>query len=345
MTLSASVECHDLPLAAAFTIARGTTETATVHAVELADGDGHVGYGAAAPAAYYGETPASVDATLPDLLAAVERIGDPHAHQRLERRLREVAPEQAAARAAVSIAVHDLAARQREEPLFRRWGLDPAAAPPTSYTVGIDEPAAMADRAARIVGEGFPILKVKLGTADDRARLEAIRAAVPDATIRVDANAAWEAETAVAATGWLEELGVELLEQPVPAAEVDGLGRVRDATPIPVAADEACVTAGDVPAVADAADVVVIKLMKTGGLRGALAQIATARAHGLDAMLGCMVESNASIAAACHLAPLVDYVDLDGSLLLGGDPYDGVPLPGGEIALEAQAAGTGVQPA
>jgi len=345
MSLEASVDRHDLPLADAFTIARGTTETATIHAVELADGDGRVGYGAAAPAAYYGEDPDSVAAALPDLLAAVERIGDPHAQQRVERELRERAPDQAAARAAVSIAVHDLAARQRGEPLYRRWGLDAGAAPRTSYTVGIDDPAAMADRAAAIVAEGYPILKVKLGTDDDRARLEAIRAAAPEATIRVDANAAWDAEEAIEATAWLEALSVELLEQPVPAADLAGLGRVRDATSIPVAADEACVTARDVPGVAAAADVVVVKLMKTGGLRGALAQIAAAHAHDLDVMLGCMVESDASIAAACHLAPLVAYADLDGSLLLARDPYDGVPLPDGKIRLDPDAVGTGVEPA
>lgn len=345
MPLEAAVERHDLPLAAAFTIARGTTETAGIHAVELRDGDGTVGYGAAAPSEYYGETPATVGETLPALLEIVGEIGDPHAQQRIERRLREAAPDQPAARAAVSIAVHDLAARRRGELLYRRWGLDPDAAPRTSYTIGIAEPDTMAERAAAIVDAGYPILKVKLGTADDRARLEAVRAAAPEATIRADVNGDWEPEDAVGALDWLADVGVELLEQPVAADDLAGLSRVSHAAPFPVAADEACVTATDVPAVADAVDVVVVKLMKCGGLRSAVSQIAAAKAYGLDAMLGCMVECDASIAAACHLAPLVEYADLDGSLLLERDPYDGVPLAAGRIDLTAvDGEGTGVEP-
>jgi L-alanine-DL-glutamate epimerase-like enolase superfamily enzyme len=346
MPLEAAARRHDLPLADAFTIARGTTETVGIHVVEVADEAGRVGYGAAAPSAYYGEDPESVAAALPDLLGVLTDVDDPHAQQRIGRRLRAAAPDQAAARAAVSVAAHDLAARQREEPLYRRWGLDPEGAPRTSYTVGISDPETMAGRAADIVERGFPILKVKLGTDDDRARLEAVRDAAPAATIRVDANGAWTATEAVDALDWLADCDVELLEQPVGADDVDGLSMVRGASSIPIAADESCVTARDVPAVAGAVDVVVVKLMKCGGPRGAISQIAAARAHGLDTMLGCMVESDASIAAAAHLAPLVEYADLDGSLLLAEDPYTGVELAGGAIHLGGFAsAGTGVEPA
>jgi L-alanine-DL-glutamate epimerase-like enolase superfamily enzyme len=134
-----------------------------------------------------------------------------------------------------------------------------------------------------------------------------------------------------------------MLEQPVDADDIDGLRRVTEATDIPVAADESCVTASDVPRVADACDIVNAKLVKCGGLRPAMRLINTAEAHGLDSMLGCMVESNASIAAAVHLAPLVDYVDLDGALLLASDPYTGVPLDGDVFDLTAVSAGTGAR--
>lgn len=344
MPLQTSVERHALPLDAAFTIARGSTDTADVHTVTIIDDVGHTGYGAAAPSAYYGESPDSVAETLPALLDAVEAIDDPPAQQRVEARLRDLAPDEAAARAAVSVAVHDLAARQADEPCYRRWGLDPAETPRTSYTVGIADPDTMAERAATITDAGYPVLKVKLGTDDDRARLRAVREAAPEATIRVDANTAWTPEQTIDALDWLTDLEIELLEQPVAAADLAGLARVTDASPIPVAADESCVTAAGVPSVADAVDVVVVKLMKCGGLRPAMAQIATAHAYGLDAMLGCMVESSASIAGACHLAPLVDYADLDGSLLLAEDPYGGPAMAGGEIDLSAAEPGTGVRP-
>lgn len=344
MALRTAVERHELPLDAAFTISRGTTDAADVHVVSLSDDEGRTGFGAASPSAYYGETPESVADTLPELLASVEAVGDPHAQQRIERRLRDLAPDEPASRAAVSIAIHDLAARQTDELLCRRWGLDPDAVPRTSYTVAIADPDEMAARAAAAVDAGYPILKVKLGTDDDRARLAAVRDAAPAATIRVDANAAWTPDEAIGALDWLAAADVELLEQPVAAGDLAGLARVRDAAPMPVAADESCVTAEDVPSVADAADVGVVKLMKCGGLRDALAQIATAHAHGLEVMLGCMLESNASIAPAWHLAPLADYADLDGALLLAEDPIDGVPITDGTATLGGCAtAGTGAR--
>jgi L-alanine-DL-glutamate epimerase-like enolase superfamily enzyme len=339
VTIETEVERRRCPIAEEFTISRRTSETATTVVVRLSDGE-HTGVGGAAPAAYYGETPDSVVEVLPELCAVVESVDDPHAGQAIERGLREAAPGAPAARAAVSTAVHDLAGRRADEPLYRRWGMDPGAVPATSYTVGIADPAEMADRAARASDAGYPVLKLKVGTDDDRARVRAVREAAPDVRLRVDANGAWEPAEAVEKAAWLAEYA-EFLEQP--AGSVAGLRRVREAGHLPVAADESCVTAGDVPRVADAADIVVVKLAKCGGLRPALAQIAAARAHDLDVMIGCMVASDAAIAPACHVAPLTDYVDLDGALLLAEDPYDGVPIDAGEIDLRAVDAGTGVR--
>lgn len=339
---SATVEAVDLELDRAFRISRGETTRTTNHLVTVTDSAGRTGLGGAAPSAYYGEDAASVAAALPALCSAVEGV-DPRAGQTVEQRLVETAPEEAAARAAVSVAVADLATRQMGEPLYRRHGLDPGRAPVTSVTVGIDEPERMADRARAWVAAGYPALKVKLGTDADRERLRAVRDGAPDARIRVDANGDWSPDQAVEALSWLEDLGVELLEQPVPADDHAGLRRVAEAAPMPVAADESCVTASDVPAVADAVDVVVVKLMKCGGVRPAHRQIATARAHGLDAMLGCMVETSASIAGAAHLAPLAAYADLDGALLLAADPCTGPSLDGGRIDIEGVETGTGAR--
>ena len=344
MTLSTDFERVSLPLADPFGISRGTTDAAENVIVRVEDDAGTVGVGAAAPSEYYGETPDSVAAALPDLLLAVEAVGDPHAQQRLASELGERAPEAASARAAVSVAVHDLAARQRGEPLYRRWGLDADAAPDTSFTIGIDTPDRMGEKAASAREAGYPILKVKLGTDDDRARIAAVRDAAPEARIRVDANTAWTPEEAIDHTAWLADHGVEFVEQPVPADDIAGLRRVSEEGALPVAADESCVTASDVPRVADAVDIAVVKLAKCGGLREAARQVATADACGLETMLGCMVSSNAAIAGACHLAPLCDYVDLDGALLLADDPYDGVPMPAGRLDLSAVEAGTGAAP-
>ncbi|MFC7133513.1 MULTISPECIES: dipeptide epimerase [Salinibaculum] len=344
MTLSTDFERVSLPLADPFGISRGTTEAAENVLVRVQDGDGNVGVGAAAPSEYYGETPDSVATALPDLLVAVEEVDDPHAQQRIARALHERAPEAASACGAVSVAVHDLAARQQGEPLYRRWGLDPAAAPATSFTIGIDTPERMGEKAASAREAGYPILKVKLGTEDDRARIGSIREAAPEARIRVDANTAWTPAEAIEHTSWLADHGVEFVEQPVPADDIDGLRRVSEEGSLPVAADESCVTAEDVPRVADAVDIVVVKVDKCGGLRAAARQIAAADAHGLETMFGCMVASNAGMAGACHLAPLVDYADLDGALLLADDPYDGVPMPEGRLALTAVGAGTGARP-
>jgi len=343
VTLSTDFERLSLPLAAPFGISRGTTETAENVLVHIEDDDGTVGVGAAAPSAYYGESVESALDALPELLVAAEERGDPHAQQALARTLRERAPDQSAARAAVSVAVHDLAARQAEEPLYRRWGLDPDATSQTTYTVGIASPGEMAERAAEASAAGFP-LKVKLGTDDDRERVRAVREAAPDAHIRVDANCAWDPDDAIAATRWLADYDVAFVEQPVPADDIDGLRAVTEDGALPVAADESCVTAADVHRVADAVDIVVTKVGKCGGLRPALRQLVAADAHGLETMVGCMVASNAALAGAAHLAPLCDYADLDGALLLDEDPYTGVPMDGGNVDLRAVTAGTGTRP-
>jgi L-alanine-DL-glutamate epimerase-like enolase superfamily enzyme len=345
MTLSLAGIHRSLALGAPFDIARGESERAEVVFVRVTDGQ-HAGLGAVAPAAYYGESVESVTAVLPALASVVGEDTDPHAQQAIARDLRTAAPEAAGARSAVMGALADLAARRLAVPLYRQWGLDPAAAPRSSYTIGIAPPATMAARAAAAVDRGVGHLKVKLGTDDDRSRLTAVAEAAPKASLRVDANGAWDAETSVVNTDWLADAGVGLLEQPVPADDLAGLRRVHDAGAVPVAADEACVTATDVPGVADATDFVVVKLAKCGGPAAARDQIAAAHAHGLDVMLGCMVSSRAAIAPAAHLAPLVEAVDLDGGLLLddGVDPVSGqVVQPDGRLELASVEAGHGIR--
>ncbi|GAA0528058.1 L-alanine-DL-glutamate epimerase [Halorubrum aquaticum] len=342
MSLEASFERVAMELEEPFTISRGTQTEAENLIVRVTDDEGTTGVGGAAPARHYGETADTVEAVLPELLSVVEEVGDPHALTTIEARMKEVVRDNPAARCAVSIALHDLAAKRLDVPLYRLWGLDATATPDTSFTVGIDTTERIREKAADAADAGYPILKVKLGGDRDREIVETVREAAPEATVRVDANEAWTPHETVEKSEWLADLGVEFIEQPVPAEDPEGLKFAYERSALPIAADESCVTASDVPAIADRCDIANLKLMKTGGLLEARRAIATARSHGLEVMLGCMVESNASIAAATHLAPLLDYADLDGSLLLAEDPFEGTDLTGGSIPLaDADRAGTG----
>ncbi|WP_255192477.1 dipeptide epimerase [Natronobeatus ordinarius] len=342
MSLETSFERVELPFEFPFTIARGTATHAENVIVTIEDEDGVVGVGGAGPSAHYGETADTIEAVLPDLLGVVEAVGDPHQLARIERRMRETVRNNPAARCAVSIALHDLAAKQLEQPLFRYWGLDPAESVESSYTIGIDDTETMREKTETAVERGYGTLKVKLGTDRDEEIVRTIRETAPDARIYVDANEAWTPKEAVAKIEAIAAYDLEFVEQPVPAENPEGLGYVYERSPLPIAADESLITVDDVPRIADRCDVANLKLMKCGGLREAIRIVHAARAHGLQVMCGCMSESNASIAAACHLAPLLDYADLDGSLLLAEDVYDGVPMPGGYIDLEAlERSGTG----
>jgi L-alanine-DL-glutamate epimerase-like enolase superfamily enzyme len=340
VSLDSSVRRLELATDRPFTISRGTSTTTEAVVVELSDDD-HTGVGAAAPSSHYGETADTVAALLPALLDVAEDV-DPSATRRLDRQLQRVVRRNPAARCAVSIAAHDLAAKRLDVPLYRRFGLDPERTPRTSFTVGIDDPEAMADAAAAATDSGHAVLKVKLGTDRDRERLTAVREAAPDARIRVDANEAWTPTETVANAAWLGDCDVEFLEQPVPAADPEGLRYAYEHADVPIAVDESVETAADVPQVADRADVAVCKLMKCGSVDEAVAFAATAHACGMETMLGCMLESSASIAAGAQLSPLFDYVDLDGSLLLADDPYEGPVNPDGRIDL-GERPGTGAR--
>jgi L-alanine-DL-glutamate epimerase-like enolase superfamily enzyme len=189
----------------------------------------------------------------------------------------------------------------------------------------------------------YPVLKIKLGTDRDADIVRAVRRAAPDKTLRADANAAWTPKHALRMIDVLAEHGVEFVEQPVPAHDLEGLRYVRERSTLPVIADESCVTAADIPRLIGAVDGINIKLSKCGGLREALRMIAAARAHGLLVMAGCMVETSLGVTAAAHFAPLLDFADLDGAALLRDDPYSGATIHGGVIRLP-DGPGLGVTP-
>ena len=225
------------------------------------------------------------------------------------------------AKVALSTALHDLAGKRAGEPVWRMWGLDPARAPRSSFTIAIAEPERMAERAREAAS--FPYLKIKIGTDADEAMLRAIRDARPDAAIKVDANTAWTVEQAIARLPMLEEMGVELLEQPLHPDDIDGFAKLRGRSRIPLYADESCLTLNDVHRLAGKVDGINIKLAKCGSLLEARRMVDAARGYDMGVMLGCMLETTVGIASGIQLAPLMDHLDLDGALLLANDPFVG----------------------
>ncbi|WP_435197078.1 dipeptide epimerase [Natronomonas sp. EA1] len=330
--MNATFERHTLELEEPFTIARGTQETVENVVVRIED-DGEVGLGAAAPSTHYGETADTVEAVLPRLFEALDRLDSPLEFERAHAEMAHVINDNPAAKAAVDIALHDLAAKQLGVPGYRLLGLDPAETVTSSFTVGLADTPAMRRKAEDAVAAGYDTLKVKLGTGHDLKIMDAIRTAAPDATVRVDANEAWSPREAVSKIEALVAYDVEFVEQPVAAENHEGCKYVYERAALPIAADESCLTATDIPRVAEMADIANAKLMKTGGVRPAVKLLHTAKAHGLETMLGCMIETNLAIAAGVHLSPLLDYADLDGSLLLADDPYGGPTFEGGHIDL------------
>lgn len=323
-----------------FVIARGGSSEWRLVRVRVIDPDGVEGWGEAAPSRFYGETPESVVGTM-SRFAPVLRDLDPFDLETLELELGKVLRFNGAAKSAISAAVHDLVGKRLGIPLWKLWGLNPAKAPPSSFTIAI---AASEDELVRSVEDAreYPVLKVKLGTPkDDAAIIRTVRQAAPDKVLRVDANAAWTAKQALQMIEVLVECGVEFVEQPLPPHDLEGLKFVRDRSPLPVVADESCIVATDIPKLAGVVDGINIKLSKCGGLREALKMIATARAHGMRVMCGCMIETSLGITAAAHFAPLLDYADLDGAALLADDPYRGASIAGGRIGIPIEA-GLGV---
>jgi L-alanine-DL-glutamate epimerase-like enolase superfamily enzyme len=339
MTLRLTHEILELETAHPFGIARGTQSTYRVVWVRLTDGDGDEGWGEASPSSFYGETADTVVAAL-GRLAPLLADADPFDLETIERTLWNSLKGNAAARCAISAALHDLVGKKLGVPVWKLWGLDPAKAPLSSFTIGIDAPEVIIQKV--IEADPYPILKIKVGSDDDEAILQAVRTGAPDKPIRVDANCGWTAKQAIAALPMLMDYGVELIEQPLPPDDLEGLALVRSASELPIIADESCRTAADIPRLAGVVDGINIKLAKCGSLREALRMIAVARAHHLMVMVGCMIETSIGISAAAHFTPLLDIVDLDGAALLKRDPFTGASIAGGKVTLPT-APGLGVK--
>ena len=311
-----------------FIISRGGQSDYRTIWVRLVDHDGVEGWGEAAPARIYGESTETVLASLQNY--AEHLSASPYHLEDIERQWETQMRLNPAARCALSAALHDLIGKKLGVPVYQLWGLNPARAPRSTFTIGIDTAEKLRQKV--LEAEEYPILKIKLGTDRDLEILKTIRELTPK-ELRVDANTGWNTKQAIRMLPVLEEFGVTVLEQPLPADDLDGLAQVTRHSRIPVIADESCLVAADIPRLVGKVDGINIKLAKCGSLREAIRMIAVARAHHLMVMVGCMIESSIAITAAAHFTPLVDIVDLDGAALLANDPFQGATIAGGQVRL------------
>ena len=324
-----------------FVIARGGYAHHRNVIVRLTDDDGVEGFGEAAPNRYYGESVATVVAALGQFKPIIERA-DPMALESTEAHLNRVLRGNASAKGAVSSALHDLIGKRLGLPIHKIWGLDLSAVAESSFTIAIAENDELERRVAE--ARDYPILKIKLGTDRDMEIVRIVRTAAPEKRLRVDANAAWTPKHAVQMSGFLADQGVEMLEQPVPATDIDGLRFVRKGSKLPIFADESCLVATDIAKLAGAVDGINIKLAKCGSLREALRMVHTARALDMQVMAGCMIESSLGISAIAQISPLLDFADFDGAALLSSDPFRGATITNGTIRL-SDGPGLGATPA
>jgi L-Ala-D/L-Glu epimerase len=292
--------------------------------------DGLTGHGEGAPIVRYHEDAQSAQKaaeSVKDLLLSA----NPMQFTKVMAQVFQRVKGEWAGKAAIDIALMDWVGQKLGIPLYTYFGLDPKDAPLTTFSIGIDTPEITKQKTKE--AEAFPILKVKVGLATDEPTIEAVRS-VTKKPLRVDANEGWkDKEEAVRKINWLEKMGVEFIEQPLPAGMIEETRWIRSRVHIPIIADEACQHASDIPKLKEAYDGVNVKLDKSGGMLEAYRMISIAKSLGMKTMLGCMISSSVSVTAAAMLSPLVDYADLDGNLLIGNDPFHGVTVEKGKLIL------------
>ena len=323
----------DLKLNHPFRISRSVTELKKNVIVRMDEGVGE-----AAPSEYYGENARTVIGCLEQVK---DRLGDdPFQIESILSNLNERISGNFSAKAAIDMALHDLVAKNLNVPVYQLLGLDGSVPLVTSYTIGIDTLDKMKEKTRQ--AKDFLVYKVKVGVENDVEMVKAVRE-VTDAKIRVDANAGWSADEALRKISQLKEYDIEFVEQPIDPQDKAGLKRIKEKAGIPIIIDEQLMTSKDIPGFVGCCDGINIKLAKCGGIREAVRMIHVARAYDLKVMLGCMIESSVGIAAAAQLGSLLDFLDLDGNLLVANDPFEGLKLDKGKLQL-SDLPGLGVAP-
>jgi L-alanine-DL-glutamate epimerase-like enolase superfamily enzyme len=330
----------DLPLRHVFTISRGSVKVQETLVVQVAEG-GYFGYGESTTNSFYGATIANMTSAIDAVRPIVEgaKLDDPVP---LIAEISVKLPREKFAKFALNAidqALHDLWGKLRGAPVYRLWGLSADSIPMSDYTLGIDTPEKMVAKMEEM--PGWPVYKIKLGTKDDLAIVRELRKHT-DALFRVDANCGWTAEQTIEFAPVLAKLGVEFIEQPLPPEDVEGARRAYEGSVLPLVADENCIAEEDVDRCAGRFHGINIKLVKCGGLAAGRRMALRARELGLKVMAGCMTESTVGISALAQLLPMLDYVDMDGAVLLAKDIATGVRLERGKC-IYPERNGTGVE--
>ena len=329
---------YTLTLRHVFTVAAGSRSTTPVVLTSL-EYEGFTGYGEASMPPYLGESHASVLTFLEQV--DLSGFSSPFLTADILMYIDGLALKNTAAKAAIDIALHDLLGKLMGQPLHRIWGYNPAAAPDTTFTIGIDTPEVVREKVRE--ASGFNILKVKLGLETDKLMINTIRE-ITDRPLCADANQGWKnKEQALEMAHWLADRGVVFLEQPMPKEQIDDNAWLTERSPVPTIADEAVQRLADIRHVHGAYTGINIKLMKCTGLREAHKMAILARSLDMKVMLGCMTETSCAITAAAQLSPVVDWADLDGALLIGNDVYHGMTVDKGKIVLP-ERPGIGISP-
>lgn len=337
--LNLSFEPYELKLRHSFNLAKSSRTTTPDVQVRL-EYDGLVGYGEASMPPYLGESVDSVTRFLGSL--DLSQFADPFRIEDIHDYMDSVAPDNRAAKASVDIALHDLTGKIMGQPWYKIWGLNPDNAPDTSYTIGIDTAEVVRQKVDE--ADAYNVLKVKMGLDNDKELVEIIRSKT-DRPICVDANQGWDdKEKALDMCHWLAERNCLFVEQPMPKERIDDTAWLRERSPLPIIADEFLQRLPDVRRAAGIYDGINIKLMKSTGMHEAYKMAVLAKALGMKVMLGCMTETSCGISAASQLAPMVDWADLDGNLLIANDRFDGARIVDGQVRVPLDRPGIGVVP-
>ena len=332
-----SFDPYELQLQHTFTVSSYSRTTTPGVQVEI-NYEGFTGYGEASMPPYLGQSVDSVTTFLKQV--NLKQFKDPFCMEDILAYVDGLSRGDSAAKAAVDIALHDLVGKMLGAPWYKIWGYNPANAPSTTFTIGIDTPEVVREKTLECADK-FNILKVKVGLDTDKEMIETIRS-VTDLPLAVDANQGWtDRFKALDMIYWLREHGVVMVEQPLPVGHIDDQAWLHERSPLPLFADESIQRLVDVPKMKDLFSGINIKLMKCTGLREAHKMVDLARALGMKVMLGCMTETSCGVSAAAQLSPAVDFADLDGNLLISNDLFTGVTVVNGKLTLPT-APGIGV---
>ncbi len=323
------IKTKRLQLKNTWTIARNSSNYKENVFVKI-ERNGVAGFGEAAPNVRYGENAELTTEKIRQAEKVLESFDWFHFAD-IKKALDEEIKNQSCAKAALDMAILDWVGKSLQTPLYKLWKLNPADTPITSFSIGIDKPDILKKKIEQAAI--YPVLKIKVGKDDEKEIVSTVRR-MTDKPLRIDANEAWQTkEAALEKILWMQTQNIEFIEQPMPSDMIDETAWLRERIKIPIVADESVKTADDIPKLAKSFDGINIKLMKSGGLLEAVKMLKLAHSLGMKVMLGCMIESSLAITAAAHLSPNAEWVDLDGNLLIGNDPFEGVKVTDGKLIL------------